>query len=231
MFFFVLACKKMVSKCTSLKQQYETYLCALWLPHSLLHHTLVGLPDSSNSEVDSGTHLLNLDSGQALATLLGLDHVCSELDLGRRLVVHLLGDGNVNHVLQTLDIHIGRVLALEEVQQKRLGQCVGIGSRALECGSREGDQGLETNPGLCVLELRERAESLGFDVQLYHVEKLVVEHAHKGDGVGALLAVAAENHQRGVVFLAKKLERRWVFEGVNVVLLVELDAERALERV
>ena len=47
----------------------------------------------------------------------------------------------------------------------------------------------------------------------------------------ALLAVAAKDHHRGIVLLAEELQAAGVLEGVDDVLLAELDAERALERV
>lgn len=137
----------------------------------------------------------------------------------------------MNHVLETLDIDIGRVLALEEIHEERLGLGVSVGSWAVKGSSRERDQRLQSDSSLCVLELGERAESLRVDLHLHHFQHLVVEHAGKGDGVGPLLAVAAKDHQTGVVLFGEEFKRRSVFEGMDVVLLVELDAERALERV
>ena len=106
-----------------------------------------------------------------------------------------------------------------------------VRSRTVKGGSGEGNQRLQADSGFCVLELRQGAESLGVNVQLYHIEDLVVKGTGDGDGVSALLAVAAKDEQTGVVLLGEELKRRGIFEGVDGVLLVELDAERALERV
>lgn len=68
-------------------------------------------------------------------------------------------------------------------------------------------------------------------MELEYVEDAAVEAAHQRQRVGALLAVAAEHEQGGVVFLAEKFERRGVFEGVDGVFLGEFDRQRPFQRV
>lgn len=55
----------------------------------------------------------------------------------------------------------------------------------------EGDHGLEADDGLLVLKLLEGAEGVGVDVELEHVEDLVVEGSDEGEAVGALFGVDA----------------------------------------
>lgn len=243
MFFFVLACglgEADVSTCpcspleprrTASATAMNPYLGALGLLERLLHHVDVGLADPADPEVDARAHLLDLDPRQALSALLGLDHVAAQVDLGRGRILDLLGHGNVHHVLQTLDVDVVNVLALEKVEQQALGQGVGVCGGAVKGGAGKGDERLEADAGLVVFELAEGAEGVGLNVQLGHVEDLVVKQARQRDRVRPLLAVRAKHHERGVVLLREKLERRRVLERVQRVLLCEFLAQRALQRV
>ncbi len=47
----------------------------------------------------------------------------------------------------------------------------------------------------------------------------------------AFLAMAAEHHERGVVFLAKKFEARRIFERVDGIFLGEADGVRTFQGV
>lgn len=70
----------------------------------------------------------------------------------------------------------------------------------------EGDEGLEADGGLFVLELLEGAEGVRVDVELEHVEDFVVVGADEGEAVGALFGVEAEDEERGVVFEGEEFE-------------------------
>lgn len=145
------------------------------------------------------------------------------------LAVDLVLGAEVDHELQTLDIHALRIPAAKKVREVTLRLCVCIRNRALERGAGKAEHGLQADGGLLVLELVELAEGVWVDVQLEHVENLPLEEAHEGQTVGPLLAVVAEDHERCVVLFAEELERVGVLERVNIVLLVELDRERLLQ--
>lgn len=70
----------------------------------------------------------------------------------------------------------------------------------------EGDEGLETDGGLLVLELLQCAERGRVYVELEHVEDLVAVGADEGEAVGALLGVRGEDDEGGVVLEREELE-------------------------
>lgn len=82
-------------------------------------------------------------------------------------------------------------------------------------------QRLSTDGHLLGLELGDAAEGLGVEVELEHVEHLVVKGTAEGDVVRALLAAGTENDKRGIVLLGEEGQGAGVLEGVDVVLLVE----------
>ena len=82
-------------------------------------------------------------------------------------------------------------------------------------------QGLGADGNLLGLELGDAAEGLGVEVELEHVEHLVVEGTGEGDGMGPLLAAGAEENEGGIVLLGKEGQGAGVLEGVDGVLLVE----------
>lgn len=70
----------------------------------------------------------------------------------------------------------------------------------------EGDERLEADGGLLVLELLQGAERVWVYVELEHVEDLVVVGADEGEAVGALFGVEGEDEEGGVVFEGEELE-------------------------
>lgn len=147
-----------------------------------------------------------------------------------RLAFHLILGAEVDHELQTLNIDALRLLATEEIREVALCLGIRIGNRALERCAGKADHWPQSDRRLLILELAKLTERLRVDGQLEHVEDLPLEEAHEGQAVGALLAVVAEDHERGVVLLAEELERIGILEGVDIVLLVELDRKRLLQR-
>lgn len=71
------------------------------------------------------------------------------------------------------------------------------------------------------------------DAYFKHVQKLMIKHACKGQVVWSLFIVGAHHDERSVVLLTPKLERRRIFEGMNVFVggaLVESDTIRFFQR-
>lgn len=144
----------------------------------------------------------------------------------RLLALHGVPRANGHNVLQSLHVHLIRGLALEEIREEALGRRVRVRDGALEGRPCEQDHGFQAHGALLILELGQGAEALGVEVQLQHVQDLVREGAHEGDGVRALLGRGPEDEHRGVVLLAEELERRGVLERVDLILLGELLGER-----
>lgn len=82
-------------------------------------------------------------------------------------------------------------------------------------------QRLGANGNLLGLELGDAAEGLRVEVELQHVEHLVVEGTGEGDGMGPLLAAGAEEDERRVVLLGEEGQGAGILEGMDGVLLVE----------
>ena len=163
------------------------YLETLGFLHGILHHIVIGLLDSTDAEIDAWAHFLNLYSGKTLSGLLGRDHVRAQLDLRRGLSVFLLSNRNVHHILQTLDINIIRILALEEIQQKTLGHGICVCDGRIESGAGEGNQWLQSHSSLCAFELRNRAEGVDIHVQFQHFQHFEVEESTQCDRMRAFL--------------------------------------------
>jgi hypothetical protein len=70
----------------------------------------------------------------------------------------------------------------------------------------ERNERLETYGRFLVLELLERAEGYRVDVELEHVEDLVVEGSAEGKAVRALLRVKGEGEEGGVVLQREEFE-------------------------
>jgi hypothetical protein len=208
---------------------FGALLGALGLLHGVLEHVCVGELLAADGEVDAGTHLLDFDARQLLATALGLEQVEAHLDLGVRAGVGGLLGADADQILQTLDIDLLGVLAAEQVDEKTLGKGVFCLVGVFEDGAVEGHERLQANAGLLVLELLQGAESVRVDVELEHVEELVVKGADEGEAVRALLGVQRQGEERGVVLQGEELERGGIVEGVDVVLLGEALDEGALE--
>ena len=204
-------------------------LGALGLPHGLLEHIGIGELLASDGEIDARPHLLDLDARQLLAAALRLEQVEAQLDLRVGAGVGGLLGADADQVLQAFDVDFLRVLPAEEVDEQALGECVLGLVGVFKDGAVEGDEGLEADAGLLVLELLQCAERVRVDVQLEHVEQLVVECADEGQAVGALLGVQREHEEGGVVLEGEELERRGIVEGVDVVLLGEALDEGSLE--
>jgi hypothetical protein len=100
----------------------------------------------------------------------------------------------MHHILQTLHIHIIRILALEEVEQQRFSHSVGVCDRAVECSSRKRNQRLKSHSSLRTLELRNRPECIHIHMQLQHFQNLVVEEPHECYGVRSLFRMRAKHH-------------------------------------
>jgi hypothetical protein len=181
-------------------------LGALWLLERRLHHVCVGELFAAEAKVHPGAHFLDFDARQFLAGALGAQEVEAELYLWVGEFVGGFLRGYADEVLEALDVDFGCVLALEEVDEEAL--CEGVFGLigVLEDGAVEGHHGLETNGGLLVLELLERAEGVGVDVELEHVEDLVGEGARKGHAVRALLGVEGEHDEGGFVLEGEEFE-------------------------
>ena len=54
----------------------------------------------------------------------------------------------------------------------------------------------------------------------------MVKASNQGKAMWPFLAIASIDNQRRIVLLGKEFKRRWVFEGMNIVFLVELDHKR-----
>lgn len=184
----------------------QTYLQSLGLAHGLLEHLHIRILGAADPEVDPGTHLFDLNLGQAAASLLCLDQVAAHANHGLHVLVLLLFHREVHNVLQTLHIELLNIRALEQIQEDRFRQCVSVLGGALESTAREGNERLETHARLLVLELRQCAHSLRLNHQLQHIQDLPVKHADNGHAVRALLAVAAEHHHGSVVLLAEEFQ-------------------------
>jgi len=200
----------------------------LGLAKGLLEQVLVGLLDAAETEVHAGTMLLELNTRETLTGSLGADQVAAKVEdwLGSRVIRvpaplgGLIGCDDHN-VLQSLNVDLVGYLAAEEVDEHGPGHGEGRGYGALKGCAGEHHEGAGTNGDLLGLELADAAERLGVEVELEHVEQLVVKGARKGDGARTLLAAAGEQDETAVVLLGEEGEGASIFKGVDGVLLVE----------
>lgn len=136
---------------------------------------------------------------------------------------------DTDEVLQALDVNFGGILSTEQVDEQALGQCVLGFIGILEYGAVESHERLQANTRLFVLELLQCAEGLWINVQLEHVEELVIERTGQREAVGSLLGVKRQDEERGIVLEREELERGGIVEGVDVVLLGETLDKGSLE--
>jgi len=116
-----------------------------WLLERLLEHIRVGEHFASETEVHARAHFLDFNARQFLAGSLGAEQIEAQLDFGVGKRVRGLDGGHGDEILQAFDVDLGGVLALEEINQERLGQRVfGLG-RVFENGAVEADEGLKAD--------------------------------------------------------------------------------------
>jgi hypothetical protein len=195
MFFLFLACLCLVSNSSGgWEGRDATNLQTLGFLHGSLHHIHISLLDSANAEINPRSHLLNLHTRQRLSRLLSADHECPKTNLRSGLCVFLFRHRDMHHILQTLHIHIIRILSLEEIEQQRFSHGISVCDRAVKGGSRKRDQRLKSHSSLRTLELRNRPEGIHINMQLQHLQNLVVEESHKRYGVRSLFRMRAKHH-------------------------------------
>lgn len=170
-------------------------LGALWLLERLLHHVWVGEHFPSEAEVHARAHFLDFDAGKFLATALGAQEIETEFYFRVREGVGGFYGGDGDQVLETFDVDFGCVLAFEEVDEQGLGQCVFCLRGVFEDCAVETYQWLEANRRFLVLELLQRAEGFGVDVELQHIQHLVRECARDCQAVRTLLGVQRQHDE------------------------------------
>lgn len=132
--------------------------------------------------------------------------------------------------LQSLDIDLIDLPATEKVGEHALCQRVFVLDGVLPPAAREGQHRLDADPALLAFELLQRPRRLWHHTELHHIQHLSSIRTHPGQRVWAFLAVTAEEEQAGVVFLGEEFQAGGVFERVDRIFLVELNAVRLLQR-
>ncbi len=153
------------------------------------------------------------------------------MDLRAPVTLALFPGHDGYDILQALDIDTRRFFAPEEIQEQRLGKRVCIRRRTLKGRSGKEHKRLQADRDLLGLELRQGPERVRVEVELQHVEHLVVEGPDQGQAVWPFLAVHAEHEQARVVLLREELQARRILERVDRVRLGEFLGERSFERV
>jgi hypothetical protein len=197
---------RLVTHAISINVLLRPRLRALWLLERSLHHVCIRELFATKGKVQPGAHFLDFDARQLLARALCADEVEAQFDFGVGERVGGLLRRDADEVLQALYVDFFCVLALEKVDEQALCERVLCLVGILEDGAVEGHERLQADRGLLVLELLQRAEGIGVDVELEHIEDLVGEGTCERHAVGALLRVKGEHYEGGVVLEREELE-------------------------
>ena len=182
------------------------FLTRLRPPQRFFQHTFISILHSTNPKVHPRTHLLNLYSWQFLSAPLRPNQVNSQMyNWFCLLSIHAIPRTNRYNILQTLNIDLVCWLSLEEVRKEALCESILIADRTLKRCSRKQQHRFQSNGALLVLKLAQRPKALRVQIQLQHIQHLMLKRPGHGDRMRAFLRCWSEEQDRSIILLAEEL--------------------------